>query len=268
MIRMELRQLLTRPRTWVSMLLLVGLPVMIAIFVNVTGVAPRPGQGPALLSDVLNNGTLFAAAALAIVLPLFLPVAVLVIAGEAIAGEAQSGTLRYLLARPVGRTRLLVAKLISLVVFVIIAVILVAGFGYLIGTQLFGSQPLPSLSGGPPLTTQETTLRIIVSILYVAVSMLGVASIGLFLSTLTDAPLAATLGGLAALIISGVMDQLDAAAAIKPYLPTHYWLAFVDLFRNPVLWRGIERGVALQLVYVVVLLAASWAVFMTKDVTS
>jgi ABC-2 type transport system permease protein len=98
--------------------------------------------------------------------------------------------------------------------------------------------------------------------------MLGVASFGLFLSTLTDAPLAATLGGLAVLVTSGVLDQLDAAASVKPYLPTHYWLSFVDLFRNPVLWRGIERGLALQAVYVFVLLGASWAVFMTKDITS
>ena len=56
--------------------------------------------------------------------------------------------------------------------------------------------------------------------------------------------------------------------SVKPYLPTHYWLSFVDLFRNPVLWRGIERGLALQAVYVLVLLGASWAVFMTKDITS
>ena len=268
MIGVELRQLLTRPRTWVSMLLLVGLPVTVAIFLQVTQIAPRPGDGPAFLSQVLSNGTLFAAAALAIVLPLFLPVAVLVVAGDTIAGEAQAGTLRYLLARPVGRTRLLVAKLSSVIVFVLIAVVLVAAAGYGIGTLMFGSQPIPSLSGGPPLTPTQTAVRIVISVAYVGVSMLGVASFGLFLSTLTDAPLGATLGGLAVLVISGVLDQLDAAAAIKPYLPTHYWLSFVDLFRNPVLWRGIERGLALQAVYVVVLLGASWAVFMTKDVTS
>ena len=61
---------------------------------------------------MLTNGTLFPLAALAIVLPLFLPIAVAVIAGDSVAGEAQAGTLRYLLVRPVGRTRLLVAKLV------------------------------------------------------------------------------------------------------------------------------------------------------------
>ena len=73
-----------------------------AVFVESTGVAPRPGEGPAFLSQVLSNGTLYAAAALAIVLPLFLPIAVLVVAGDAIAGEAQAGTLRHPSTRPVG----------------------------------------------------------------------------------------------------------------------------------------------------------------------
>ena len=67
---------------------------------------------------------------------------------------------------------------------------------------------------------------------------------------------------------SQVLDLIDATRAIKPYLPTHYWLSFVDLFRDPILWRGIQLGVALQAVYLVVFLGAAWASFTTKDITS
>ena len=133
MIRVELVKLVRRPRSWVSIVLLCGLPVVVAVFVAVTHIAPPPGQGPALLSEVLSSGTLYPAAALAIVLPIFLPVAVAVVAGDAIAGEASAGTLRYLLARPVGRTRLLVAKLVTLIVYTLSAVLLVAGTAYLTG---------------------------------------------------------------------------------------------------------------------------------------
>ena len=76
---------------------------------------------------MLTNGALFPLAALAIVLPLFLPIAVAVVAGDSIAGEAQAGTLRYLLARPAGRTRLLVAKLVAVLAFVLVTVLIVAG---------------------------------------------------------------------------------------------------------------------------------------------
>ena len=88
MIRVELVKLVRRPRTWASILLLCALPTVVAVFIAVTHVAPAPGQGPALLSAVLSNGTLYPAAALALVLPIFLPIAVSIMAGDAIAGEA------------------------------------------------------------------------------------------------------------------------------------------------------------------------------------
>jgi ABC-2 type transport system permease protein len=73
---------------------------------------------------------------------------------------------------------------------------------------------------------------------------------------------------LAVLVISQVLVTLDAASSIKNYLPTRYWLAWVDFFRDPILWRDIERGLVVQGVYVVVLLAMAWANFMTRDVTA
>ena len=113
--------------------LLCGLPALVAVFLAVDRARPGPGEEPAFLSAVLANGALFPAAALAIVLPLFLPVAVAVVGGDAIAGEASAGTLRYLLVRPVGRTRLLVAKLVSLVVFVLVACLAVAVRSFVVG---------------------------------------------------------------------------------------------------------------------------------------
>jgi ABC-2 type transport system permease protein len=149
-------------------------------------------------------------------------------------------------------------------------VLVVAGVGYVVGTTLFDAQPVgggTSVSG-TSLTQQELAGRSLLAIGYVTASMLGVAAFGLFFSTLTDSPLAAALGALAVLVTSSLLFTLDAASPIAPYLPTRYWLAFVDLFRDPILWRDVVRGLALQGVYVGVLLAAAWANFTTKDVTS
>jgi ABC-2 type transport system permease protein len=279
MIRVELVKLARRPRNWVSLALLCGLPAMVAVFVAVTHLAPPPGQGPALLSAVLSSGSLFPAAALAIVLPIFLPVAVAVVAGDAIAGEASGGTLRYLLARPVGRTRLLAAKLVALMAFVLVAVALIALTAYGIGALLFGSQPvgvsssgLTSLAAtslsGSGLTLPEILLRTLGAVTFIAVSMLGVGAIALFLSTVTDSSLGAALGAMAALVASEVLVTLNSATAVSPYMPTRYWLAWVDFFRQPILWRNIDRGFAIQAVYVAVFLGAAWAHFATKDITS
>src|SRR4051794_34389210 len=267
MLGVELSKLLTRPRTWLTVALLAGLPVVVGIFLRSTGVGPRPGQGPALLTDVLSNGTLFPAAALALILPIFLPVATAVIAGDTIAGEANAGTLRYLLVRPVSRSWLLFSKLVTVVVFVFLAVIVVAGIGFIAGAVLFGLQPVTSVSGST-LTTTDMVVRTALTILFIGVSMLGLGSIAVFASTRTDSPLAAALVALATFVTSQVLDLIDATRVIRPYLPTHYWLSFVDLFRDPVLWHNVARGFALQAVYIVVFLRLAWASFSTKDITS
>ncbi len=267
MFLVELRKLLTRPRTWVTIALLTSLPVIVAVFLKVSGIGPRAGSGPPFLSQVLGNGALFPVAALALILPVFLPIAVSVIAGDAVAGEASAGTLRYLLIRPVGRTRLLFTKLAITTVFVFLAVVVVAAVGYLIGGAFFGIKPLPTVSGRT-IAAQDATWRTAVSVIFIAVSMLGVASIALFLSTLTDSGLGAALGAMAALVTSQVLDLLVAAESIRPYLPTHYWLSFVDLFRYPVLWHDVTRGFAIQAVYIAVFLGAAWANFATKDIES
>jgi ABC-2 type transport system permease protein len=299
MIAVELFKLVRRPRTWISVGLICALPLIVAIFIAVTHLAPPPGAGSAFLSAVLDDGQLYPAAALALVLPVFLPVAVAVVAGEAIAGEASTGTLRYLLARPVGRTRLLVAKLISVITFVLLAVVAVTVTSYATGVLILGPSraaavgtapgglsggiapgaggaptaglqagaAITSLSGAP-LTTLDLAERVLGAVAFITVSMLGVAAIALFLSTITSSSLGAALGSLAALVASEILVALNAATAVQPYLPTRYWLAWIDFFRQPIFWRDIQRGFAIQAVYVVVFLAAAWANFATKDITT
>jgi ABC-2 type transport system permease protein len=300
-ITVELVKLLRRPRTWISVVLTCALPFMVAVFITITHLVPPPGQGSAFLSAVLQDGALYPAAALALVLPVFLPVAVAVVAGDSIAGEATGGTLRYLLVRPVGRTRLLVAKLISVIVYVLVVVLAVTFTAYATGVFLLGPSraaavgqtpggvaglgggavggglaptagqaaggAVTSLSGAP-LSLLQLTERIAGAIAFITVSMLGVAAIALFLSTITDSALGSALGALAALVASEVLVTLNAATVVQPYLPTRYWLAWIDFFRQPVFWRDIQRGFGIQAVYVVVFLAAAWANFSTKDITA
>ena len=305
MIGVELVKLLRRPRTWISVVLTCALPFMVAVFITITHLTPPPGQGSAFLSAVLQDGALYPAAALALVLPVFLPVVVAVVAGDSIAGEATTGTLRYLLVRPVGRTRLLVAKLVSVTAYVLLVVLAVTFTAYATGVFLLGPSQAaavgqappgggasgpggavgPGVAGqaptagqaaggavtslsGAPLSLLQLTERIAGAIAFITVSMLGVAAIALFLSTITDSALGSALGALAALVASEVLVTLNAATVVQPYLPTRYWLAWIDFFRQPIFWRDIQRGFGIQVVYVVVFLAAAWANFSTKDITA
>jgi ABC-2 type transport system permease protein len=175
--------------------------------------------------------------------------------------------------------------------FVVTAVVLVAITSYITGVLAFGSNGLKPVSTSPtsgavssattgvsigtvstslsgtPLGTGQLILRVVYGIGYISVSMLGVAAIALFLSTLTDSALGAALGALAVLVTSEVLATLDAAGSVKAYLPTNYWLAWIDLFRDPILWHNVVRGLGIQAVYAVVFLGLAWANFSTKDVT-
>jgi ABC-2 type transport system permease protein len=271
MIAVELAKLVRSRRTWVTIAVIDALPVLVAVLLSLTDIGPRPGTGPAFLSAVLTDGALYPLAAMAMILPLFLPAAVAVTAGDAIAGEAQQGTLRYLLVRPVGRTRLLVAKLVAVMAFVLLTLLVVAGTAFVLGLLLLGNGQAAATTSttfsGTSLTHGQLVVRTGLALAYALLSMLGVASVALFLSTMVRTPLAAAMGTLALLIGSSLLLTLDAANALQPYLVTRYWLSFVDLFRDPILWHDVIRGVLLQLGYVVVFLAAGWANFVTKDIT-
>ena len=276
MIGVELRLMLRRRRVWLCWVLLCALPTLVAILLATTRLAPPPGRGGAFLSAVVSNGQIFPAAALALVIPIFLPITVAIVAGDTVAGEASAGTLRYLLVRPIGRVRLLLAKLISVAAFVLLAVLFVTLVSYVVGVAAFGFGPdasvggagaIPSLSG-VELTPLDVVGRTAATVGYLALCMLALGAVGLFFSTLTDSPLAATLGVLAFVVASAALQPLDAAAAIEPYLPTSHWLAWIDLYRDPILWTNLREGVLVQLGYVVIAFGAAWANFGTKDVTT
>ena len=207
---------------------------------------------------------------------MFLPITVAIVAGDAVAGEASAGTLRYLLVRPVGRLRLLVAKLVSITVFVLLAVLFVTVTGYLVDVALFGFGPDAELGGaggvtslsGEVLSPAELPARTALVVGYLALCMLALGAVVLFSSTLTDSPLAAALGVLALVVASAALQPLDAAAALEPYLPTTHWLAWIDLYRDPILWPAVREGAAVQAGYVLVAFGAAWANLATKDITS
>ena len=110
------------------------------------------------------------------------------------------------------------------------------------------------------------TGRLALAAILVGLSMLGLAAIGLFASTLTDIPVGAMAATLAVVVLSGVLDAVPQLAGIHPWLFTHGWLTFADLFHTRVSWGGISRNLALQAAYVAVFGSAAWARFVTKSV--
>ncbi len=264
-LRSELRLILSRRRNKAGLAVLAALPVVMAIAVKLANPSSE-GEGAGFLSQIVGNGFFVALAALAVEIGLFLPLAMAMLSGDAIAGEANIGTLRGLLTVPVGRTRLLVTKYLGLVLGGLIGVLVVIVAGLAAGAALFGLHPVVTLSG-TTLPLIEGVARLLLAGLYVGAFLAALAAIGLFISTLTEQPLGAAV---ALAIVSTTMWILDAIPQLDwlhPWLLVDKQVAFADLLRDPVYWPTMQLGLLTDLAYVVVFGLAAWARFSDKDIT-
>ncbi|HJY72980.1 MAG TPA: ABC transporter permease subunit, partial [Streptosporangiaceae bacterium] len=227
-----------------------------------------PGaSGAAYFSQLAGNGVFLTFVALSLLLILVLPVVIAVISGDSVAGEAGYGTLRYLLAVPAGRTRLLAVKFAAIVVFGLAATVIVSAVSLATGAALFPVGPVTLLSGATvPLA--EGLLRVLFVTLYVAAAMAALGAIGLAISTLTEHAIGAIATIAILVVTSEVVDQVPQLAAIGPYLPTHWWLSFDSILRAPVDTSTLLKGLLSFGVYAVLFGSFAWARFTSADVTS
>jgi ABC-2 type transport system permease protein len=264
--RAELATQFRRRRTIALLVVLAVVPAALALAVYLSG-GPQAGNGPTFLDQVTRNGVFAALAGLTVTIPFFLPLTVGVVAGDTVAGEASLGTLRYLLVRPSGRSRLLLVKAATAATFCLVGALTVAAGGLIAGAILFPIGRVTTLSG-TSVSLLEGMLRTFGAALVVGMSLFGLASIGLFISTLTDVPVGAMAATVGLAILSAVLDAVPQVHAIHPWLFTNRWLAFGDLLRSPVTWTDIRKDLFLQAGYVAVFGSAAWARFTTKDVLS
>ncbi|MFF5254826.1 ABC transporter permease [Streptomyces leeuwenhoekii] len=278
LLRSELLTTFRRWRTLALLGVLAAVPVLVGIAVRIEtgdggsfggpgGAGEAGGGGPAFISQVSNNGLFLVFTALAATLPFFLPMAVGVVAGDAIAGEAGAGTLRYLLVAPAGRTRLLFTKYAAVLAFCLAATLVVAVSALAVGALLFPLGDLTTISG-TRIGYAEGLGRALLIALAVAASLVGLAALGLFVSTLTGSGIAAMATTVGLLITVQILDQIPQLHALQPYFFSHYWLSFADLMREPVYWDDLVRNLGLQALYAAVFGSAAWARFTAKDITA
>ncbi|MGD8213716.1 ABC transporter permease [Aestuariimicrobium sp. Y1814] len=255
----ELALMLGKWRNRIGMLVLALVPIMITVGMYQQGYMDVIGG--------LTNGLAVPLLALIAESAMFLPLALAMLSGDSIAGEASQGTLRYLLSVPVGRTRLLLVKFASLMIGAMIGVLIVLVVGGVLGVVFFGAGPSATLSGGQ-ISFSETLARLLLAGAYTCLMLWAVAAIGLFFSTLVDHPMAVTVGVMVVVVLMWICLSVPQLDWLHPWLLTNKMQAFTDVMRAPIYVDEMRTGALVALGYIAVFGSAAWARFTSRDITS
>lgn len=266
-LRVELVRQLKRRRTLVMGAILAVLPFVLVVAFAIGG-NPHSRDGQVTLMDTATaSGANFAAVNLFVSAGFLLVIPVALFCGDTVASEASWSSLRYLLAAPVPRARLLWSKLavglgLSLAAMVLLPVVALA-----VGTAAYGWGPLEIPTGGA-ISPGTAAQRLVVVVAYIFVSQLVTAGLAFWLSTRTDAPLGAVGGAVGLTIVGNVLDAITALGHWRDFLPAHWQFAWADSVQPRPEWGGMIQGTAISLTYALVLFAFAFRGFARKDVVS
>lgn len=264
----EFTRQLKRRRTQFAFLVLLALPVIVALAFELGGTPHGSTEGRPALVDLATTGAAnFAMFTEFASIGFLLVVIVALFCGDTVASEASWSSLRYLLALPVPRARLLRQKLIVALSLSFGANLVLPAWGLLVGGLFFGWAPAASPVGGTFGGT-EALGRLGIVVAYACVQSLVVAGLAFLLSVLVDNPLGAVGGAVLLVVVSNILDQITALDPYRRFLPTHFQYAWLDALGQQVLWDDMLRGIGSALVYAAVFFALAWLRFDRKDITS
>jgi ABC-2 type transport system permease protein len=264
----ELRRQFKRRRTIGVLVGMVALPLILIAALQLGGSQDAQSNSRINLVDVATAGALnFTLFMLFATTGFFLVVVFALFFGDTVASEAQWGSLRYTLATPVPRTRLLRQKWYAALVLSVGALLTLVVVALLAGGIVFGFHDIRT-PVGVAIPQSGGLLRLAGMLGYLTVNLLVVGTLGFWLSTITDAPLAAVGGAVFTTIVFAVLEQVDQLGSIRDWFPTAFNFAWTDLLQTPVDSGDLFRGVIQALVYAAVFTALGFRHFTRRDVTS
>jgi len=266
-LRVEVIRQLRRRRTMVAFLILLVLPwILVAAFE--AGGPQQPTGTPGLVDLATTGGLNFAAFSFFASAGFLLVVAVALFCGDTVASEAQWASLRYLLAAPVPRARLLRQKLVVALAYSTVAVTSFPAMSLIAGTVAFGWHPLKLPGTEAVLSPGQALARMGIVLGYVLITELVVAGLAFLLSVSTDSPLGAVGGAVGLVIVSNILDAVTALGSWREILPTHWQFAWLDAMQPQITWGGMIEGAAVSVSYALILFALAFRHFAAKDIVS
>lgn len=194
-------------------------------------------------------------------------VIVALFAGDTVPSEASWASLRYLLAAPVRRERLLRQKLIVAALSSVVALVFLPAWTLVVGGIAYGWGPYVGPTGSQ-IGWPEFAGRLLIIVGYLLVELSVVGAFAFVLGVLTDAPLAAVGGAVLLMILCAILDSITALGSIREGLPGHYAYAWADALAPTIDYSDMITGALWSLGYAMIAVWFAVWHFLRKDITS
>ena len=217
------------------------------------------------------------------------PILIALIAGDAISGEANMGTLRLVLTRPVSRTELILVKFFASTIFTIMLLIWMAIVALFFSMLIFGTDDMLIFrvkgeeSQILQIGSDDIMWRYLAAFGYAAVALTVIASLAIFLSIFADNSIGPIVTTVCIVIVSTIISNISVPIIdnnVKPWLFTSYlvgWKGFFYIATTPdgdtirgslENWSAIRNSLYILLAHIFILLGASIVIFNRKDILS
>jgi ABC-2 type transport system permease protein len=276
LLRIELYKIFRKPRTYISFATITAITILVqvALLANGKEFSDFMLQGVNAQFDLQGNilyGYFVTYLILATLL-VHVPLLVALVAGDALAGEAASGTLRLVLTKPISRTRIVLGKYLATVIYSIALLIWLAIVGLFVSLLLFGEGDLiiAKSSEVVVLLKNDIMWRYAAAFGFAALAMMAVAALSLFLSVMAENSIGPIVGTMGVIIVLTIISNLDLPLFeyVKPGLLTSHMLGWKGFFSEPVPYAAIARSAAVLVSYIVGLVGATIFIFNRKDIQS
>lgn len=276
LLRIELYKIFRRPRTYIAFATVAAIAILIQVAMLVDGQSfvefafHSVGEQFEFGGNLLN-GYLITYLVLQSLL-VHVPLLVALVAGDGLAGEAASGTLRLLLTKPIGRGRVVMAKFFAAVIYATLLLMWLAVVGLGLSLILFGESDMIHLKSDQVvfLLKDDLLWRYTCAFAFAAVTMTCIAALALFLSAFADNSIGPIVSTVGIVIFFTIISNLGLPAfdRIAPALFTTHLIGWKGFFSDPVPWGEIAVSALILLGYAALFLAATIFYFKRKDIQS
>jgi len=240
LLKIEVFKIFKRPRTYIAFAVIALIIILIQIALKFGGkeyvglmFSGLNDSFEEIPSEIVLNGYLVCFVILNLLL-IHIPILVALVAGDSIAGEANMGTLRLLVSKPVSRTKLLIVKFIASVFYTLILLIWVAFLSLFVSMALFGVNWL-GIARELELNVMEANdvlWRYALAFCFAAIGLICVAALA-FLSVFADNSIGPIVITVCVIIVFTILTQMQIPfydETIKPYLFTTHMLGWKGFF--------------------------------------